>query len=107
MKFGYENRAGALAGGRPAWEADGLPIAVTPLLTPAQVDPAAVIDVRQASEYADGHLPGARNIELGSLTGQAATVTGPVVTMCGHGEPPTTAATVLDRARHTPAAVLA
>jgi len=107
LKIGYENLAGALAGGRPAWEADGLPIAVTPLLTPAQVDPAAVIDVRQASEYADGHLPGARNIELGSLTGQAATVTGPVVTMCGHGERATTAASVLERAGHTAVAVLA
>ena len=106
LKIGYENLAGALAGGRPAWEAAGLPIAVTPLLTPAQVDPAAVIDVRQASEYADGHLPGARNIELGSLTGQAATVTGPVVTMCGHGERATTAASVLERAGHTAVAVL-
>jgi hydroxyacylglutathione hydrolase len=106
LKIGYENLAGALAGGRPAWEAAGLPIAVTPLLAPAQVDPAAVIDVRQASEYADGHLPGARNIEIGSLTGQAASVTGPVVTMCGHGERATTAASVLERAGHTAVTVL-
>ena len=59
LKIGYENLAGALAGGMPAWQAAGHSAAATPLLTPGQVDPAAVIDVRQASEYADGHPPGA------------------------------------------------
>jgi rhodanese-related sulfurtransferase len=107
LKIGYENLAGTLAGGMPAWAAAGLPAAATPLLTPGQVDPAAVIDVRQASEYAGGHLPGARNIELGSLAGQAAAVTGrPVVTMCGHGERATTVASVLERAGHPAVAVL-
>jgi len=108
LKIGYGNLAGTLAGGMPAWEAAGQPVAATPLLTPGQVDPAAVIDVRQAGEYADGHLPGARNIELGALTGEAASVAGrPVVTMCGHGERAATAASVLERAGHTAVAVLA
>ena len=107
LKIGYENLAGALAGGMPAWAAAGLPIAVTSLLAPGQVDPAAVIDVRQESEYAGGHLPGARNIELGSLPGRAAAVTDrPVVVMCGHGERATTAASVLERAGHPAVAVL-
>jgi hydroxyacylglutathione hydrolase len=53
-------------------------------------------------------VPGARNIELGALTSQAAGVqAGPVVTMCGHGERAVTAASVLERAGHTAAAVLA
>jgi len=66
-----------------------------------------VIDVRQASEYAAGHLPGARNIELGSLAGQAAAARDrPVVTMCGHGERAATAASVLERAGHTTVAIL-
>ena len=108
LKIGYENLAGMLAGGVPAWEAAGQPAAATRLLTPGQVDPAAVIDVRQASEYAAGHLPGARNIELGVLPSQAARVRGrPVVTMCGHGERAATAASVLERAGHTAVAVLA
>jgi hydroxyacylglutathione hydrolase len=107
LKIGYENLAGALAGGMPAWEVAGLPVAVTSLPAPGQVDPAAVIDVRQESEYAGGHLPGARNIELGALTSQAAAVTGrPVVTMCGHGERAATAASVLERAGHPAVAVL-
>jgi hydroxyacylglutathione hydrolase len=107
LKIGYGNLAGTLDGGRPAWEAAGYPVAATRLLTAGQVDPDTVIDVRQASEYADGHLPGARNIELGALTGQAAGVAGrPIVTMCGHGERATTAASVLERAGHTGVAVL-
>jgi hydroxyacylglutathione hydrolase len=107
LKIGYENLAGTLADGMPAWQAAGQPVAVTPLLTPGQVDPAAVIDVRQAAEYAGGHLPGARNIELGALPSQAAGVQGrPVVTMCGHGERAATAASVLERAGHTRVAVL-
>ena len=107
LKIGYENLAGTLAGGMPAWRAAGQPVSVTPLLAPGQVDPAAVIDVRQASEYVGGHLPGACNIELGALTSQAAGVTGrPVVTMCGHGERAATAASVLERAGHTGVAVL-
>ena len=108
LKIGYENLAGTLAGGMPAWQAAGQPVAATPLLAPGQVDPAAVIDVRQAGEYAGGHLPGARNIELGALAGQAARVAGrPVVTMCGHGERAATAASVLERAGHAGVAVLA
>ena len=71
------------------------------------MDPATVIDVRQASEYRTGHVPGARNIELGALNGQAASVEGgPVVTMCGHGERAATAASVLERAGHTAVAIL-
>jgi len=107
LKIGYENLAGTLAGGMPAWESAGQPVATTPLLTPRQVDPATVIDVRQVSEYAGGHLPGARNIELGALTSQVAQVEGrPVVTMCGHGERAATAASLLERAGHTAVAVL-
>jgi rhodanese-related sulfurtransferase/glyoxylase-like metal-dependent hydrolase (beta-lactamase superfamily II) len=108
LKIGYGNLAGTLAGGMPAWAAAGRPVAATALLTPGQVDPATVIDVRQAGEYAGGHLPGARNIELGALTAKTASVAGrPVVTMCGHGERATTAASVLERAGHTTVAVLA
>jgi rhodanese-related sulfurtransferase/glyoxylase-like metal-dependent hydrolase (beta-lactamase superfamily II) len=107
LKIGYENLAGILADGMTGWEAAGQPVAATALLTPGQVDPATVIDVRQASEYAGGHLPGARNIELGVLTSQAARVERrPAVTMCGHGERAATAASVLERAGHTAVAVL-
>jgi hydroxyacylglutathione hydrolase len=107
LKIGHENLAGTLAGGLAAWQAAGQPAAVTPLLTAGQADPAAVIDVRQASEYAGGHLPGAASIELGALGAAAAGVRGrPAVTMCGHGERAATAASVLERAGHSGVAIL-
>jgi len=107
LKIGYGNLAGTLDGGMPAWEAAAQPVAATALLAARQVDPATVIDVRQADEYTGGHLPGARNIELGALSGQAGSVEpGPVVTMCGHGERAATAASVLERAGRTGVAVL-
>jgi hydroxyacylglutathione hydrolase len=107
LKIGYGTFAGTLDGGMAAWQAAARPAAATSLLAPGQVDPAVVIDVRQAGEYAGRHLPGSRNIELGALTRQAAAVQGrPVVTMCGHGERAATAASVLERAGHAAVAVL-
>jgi rhodanese-related sulfurtransferase len=76
-----------------------------PLVEPDQVDPARVLDVRQESEYGSGHLPGARHVELGALPA-ADLPDGPVVTMCGHGERATTAASVLERAGHRDLAVV-
>jgi glyoxylase-like metal-dependent hydrolase (beta-lactamase superfamily II)/rhodanese-related sulfurtransferase len=107
LKVGYEHLAGLLDGGLTAWTAAGHPVRTTPLLTPDQVDPARVLDVRQASEYTAGHLPAAHHIELGALAAHAADLTGgPVVTMCGHSERATTAASLLERAGHTDIAVL-
>jgi hydroxyacylglutathione hydrolase len=65
--------------------------------------PGVVLDVRQASEVADGHLPGALAIELGALAGDrlpAELPEGPVTVMCGHGERAMTAASLLARAGH-------
>jgi len=107
LKIGYASLAGTLAGGIPAWRAAGYAVAVTPLLSPGEVDAATVIDVRLASEYATGHLPGARNVELGSLAREAGHLAGQlVVTMCGHGERAATAASVLERAGQSAVPVL-
>jgi rhodanese-related sulfurtransferase len=104
-KIGYDHLPGELAGGVASWAAAGQPVATVALLDAGQVDPAQVLDVRQASEYAGGHLPVARNIELGALPGVDVPA-GPVVTMCGHGERATTAASLLERAGHSDVAVL-
>jgi hydroxyacylglutathione hydrolase len=106
-KIGYENLAGVLAGGIPAWLAAGEPVASVPLTTAAHVEPTSVVDVRQAAEYAGGHLPSARGVELGDLADVAADLAdGPVVTMCGHGERAATAASVLERAGIADVAIL-
>jgi glyoxylase-like metal-dependent hydrolase (beta-lactamase superfamily II)/rhodanese-related sulfurtransferase len=98
-KIGYERLAGELTDGLAAWTATRYPVVNTRLSTPAATDPTTVIDVRQAAEFAPGHLPGAVNIELGNLSQSSADLSGyDVVVMCGHGERAATAASVLERA---------
>jgi hydroxyacylglutathione hydrolase len=98
-KVGYDV-AGELAGGLVAWVDEGLPTSSTGLTTPAALmADEQVLDIRQDSEFAAGHLPGAEHHELGDLPATARTVApGPVTVMCGHGERAMTAASVLERA---------
>ncbi|HWC12652.1 MAG TPA: rhodanese-like domain-containing protein [Acidimicrobiales bacterium] len=104
--IGYEQLVGVLAGGVDAWRAEGLPVAVTEVVPAASVD-GPVVDVRQASEHAAGHLPGAVHVELGDLSGQiSALPPGRLATMCGHGERAATAASVLERAGRDGVAVV-
>jgi rhodanese-related sulfurtransferase len=103
--IGYDHLAGELAGGMAAWRAAGLPEARTPLVEAERVDdhPGRVLDVRQASEVADGRLPGALAVELGALAGDqpaARLPEGPITVMCAHGERAMTAASLLQRAGH-------
>ena len=103
--IGYDHLVGELAGGMAAWRAAGLPEAQLPLVQAERVDdqPGVVLDVRQASEVADGQLPGALAIELGALAGDRlppALPAGPITVMCGHGERAMTAASLLARAGH-------
>lgn len=102
LGIGYEHLSGELHGGMAAWEADGLPVQRLPLMVAAEVEAPAVLDVRQESEFREGHLPGAVHVELGSLHRALDEVpSGPAVVMCGHGERATTAASLLARAgRH-------
>jgi len=103
--IGYDHLAGELAGGMAAWQAADLPQAQLPLVQVEQLDDhsGVVLDVRQASEVADGHLPGALTVELGALGDGRSAVElpeGPVTVMCGHGERAMTAASLLERAGH-------
>lgn len=88
-----------------AWAAAGQPVATIPLLEADRVHQAWVIDVRRQREYAGGHVPAARNVELGALPA-ADLPDGPVVTMCGHGERAAGAASVLARVGHRDGAVV-
>ncbi|MFE5582316.1 rhodanese-like domain-containing protein [Kitasatospora sp. NPDC056531] len=105
-KIGYERLAGRLAGGMRAWrEAEGA-VAATEFVTPEEAGQRPYLDVRQESEFAAGHVPGAAHIELGSLTGLAADAPQGALVACGHGERAMTAASILERAGHTGLAVL-
>jgi rhodanese-related sulfurtransferase/glyoxylase-like metal-dependent hydrolase (beta-lactamase superfamily II) len=107
LKIGYENLAGQLDGGMAAWHADGGAVEKTVLVTAGQMDARAVLDVRQAAEYAAGHVPGAVHVELGDLPARAQDAPSGAVVMCGHGERAMTAASLLQRAGHRGLAVLA
>jgi len=106
LTIDFANIAGELAGGIPAWRAAGGPVTTTRLVRPDRVT-GPVLDIRQHSEYAAGHLPDALHIELGDLPTHTDAVPDEAVTvMCGHGERAMTAATLLRRAGHHSVSVL-
>ena len=95
LGIGYENVAGELAGGVEAWRAAGRPIATVALVAPDQAG-GTIVDVRQRSEFASGHVPGALGLELGDAAALASTLpAGPLTVMCGHGERAMSAASIL------------
>lgn len=106
-KVGYDQIAGELAGGLPSWTAAGEPTLSVPLVTAEALEGAHVLDVRQVSEFASGHVPGAAHVELGELESRLPGLPpGPVVVMCGHGERAMGAASLLQRAGRKDVAVL-
>jgi hydroxyacylglutathione hydrolase len=110
-KIGY-SFAGEVTGGPAGWAAMGMPTAGTRLVAPEELQDFGeqhLLDVRQRSEFAAGHLPGAGHVELGDLAADAAPTVpaGPTVVMCGHGERAMTGASLLERAGHRDLAVLA
>jgi rhodanese-related sulfurtransferase/glyoxylase-like metal-dependent hydrolase (beta-lactamase superfamily II) len=106
-KIGYDNLAGAIDGGMAAWAASGQPVIRTKLARPNEIASRRVLDVRQDSEFAAGHLPGATHIELGDLPDRSAELPDePTVVMCGHGERAAGGASLLERAGHTDVTVL-
>ncbi|HUR15085.1 MAG TPA: MBL fold metallo-hydrolase [Mycobacteriales bacterium] len=99
LKIGYDGLTGELAGGITAWRASGGATASIPVIDAADADPHHVVDIRQHSEFAASHLPGARNVELADVTSRP--LAGPVQTLCGHGERAATAAGLLVAAGRT------
>ena len=99
-KIGYDNVIGELD--LRSWPGD---LNRTRLIGPDEMDGERVIDVRQASEFEAGHLPGAVHIELGALA-QHDLPKEPTVVMCGHGERAMGAASLLEQSGHRDLAVL-
>jgi hydroxyacylglutathione hydrolase len=106
-KIGYDRMVGEVADGLTSWAAAGQPTSSTPLVGPRELRGLRVLDIRQDSEFASGHVPGAHHLELGEVATRG--VDGPVeptVVMCGHGERAMGAASLLERAGHGQVAVL-
>lgn len=106
-KIGHDRVLGELADGFASWTAAGLPTAAIALVGVEALEGAQVLDVRQESEFAAGHVPGARHVELGALaTGHLDSPPGPTVVMCGHGERAMGAASLLEAGGHPHVSVL-
>lgn len=93
LKIGYDDLAGELAGGMTAWRQTGRETRSIPVLDAAEADPEQVLDIRQRNEFAAGHIPGTRHLEIAGIPGRPPA--GPVQTLCGHGERAATAASLL------------
>ena len=108
LTVGFERLVGELAGGVDAWQDAGRTLATTPLVDAADADGRQVLDIRQRTEFASGHVPGALHVELGTLADTTSGI--PATSMlvhCGHGERAMSAASLLQRAGHDDVAVLA
>jgi hydroxyacylglutathione hydrolase len=95
-RIGYDDVRGYLDGGMAAWQAAGRPIETLPQLSVQELaarvdaggpDAPLVIDVRQATEYAAGHVPGSIHIGAGELPGRLAELARdrPIAVVCASG----------------------
>ena len=106
LKIGYENLVGELEG-IDAWRAAGLPVSTIALRPVHEELQGSSLDVRQASEFASGRIPGAQHVELGSVMAVAGAIpAGPLTIYCGHGERAMTAASLLEGQGRASLAVL-
>lgn len=104
LTVGYENLAGELRGSVDAWRRAGGPLGTIDLVGAGDLR-GMILDVRQHAEFASGHIPGARHVELGALP-DAPLADGPITVACGHGERAMTGASVLEQRGRTELAVL-
>jgi glyoxylase-like metal-dependent hydrolase (beta-lactamase superfamily II)/rhodanese-related sulfurtransferase len=104
LDIGHDAVVGELDGAVDAWRATGRRIDSIALVGPDDIV-GTLVDVRQQREFAAGHVPGAVNIELGTLA-HAKVPDGPITVMCGHGERAMTAASLLARRGHRDVSVL-
>jgi hydroxyacylglutathione hydrolase len=105
IRIGCETIVGYLQGGLRTWADAGRPVESGGSLSlhdlaAALGDPSAapvLVDVRQASEYDDGHVPGALLIGAGALAERLAELPRdrPIATMCASGYRASVAASLL------------
>jgi glyoxylase-like metal-dependent hydrolase (beta-lactamase superfamily II)/rhodanese-related sulfurtransferase len=104
-KVGYEHLLGELSGGIATWRAAGFESSEIALV-PAAEATGAIVDIRQAPEFAAGHIPGALHVELGAVKDAELPRRDPLTVMCGHGERAMSAASILKARGHQELAVI-
>jgi hydroxyacylglutathione hydrolase len=106
-RLGYDNLRGYLADGLEGWEMSGRRYDRIPAVHAAELvyriktgADFVLLDVRKASEFNRGHLPGAKHLFLGHLPGGLEEIprSTPVTTFCGSGTRAIVAASILKKA---------
>lgn len=106
LRIGYERVEGYLQGGVEAWRAEGRPVAsyrVAGLEELCRSYRAGtvenILDVRQQTEWDEGHIEGSQHIFVGDLAGRIGEVPeqGEVWAICATGHRASMAASLLDR----------
>lgn len=114
-RVGYDQVVGFVDDGLCAWQAAGLPIARVPLwhaspgdvmrlLAEQRAEPPLLVDVREPSEWAEGHLPDAVHVPLSQLGSRAHELdpSRPVIVYCKSGVRSERAALLLGQLGHRP-----
>jgi glyoxylase-like metal-dependent hydrolase (beta-lactamase superfamily II)/rhodanese-related sulfurtransferase len=101
-RIGYDRTLGWVDGGIEGWRAAGLPTSHVEVVSPEDAalradGGAALVDVRQRSEWATSGIPGAVKMELGDVIGGKRPSGDSFVAFCAHGERSATAASLLAR----------
>jgi hydroxyacylglutathione hydrolase len=106
LRIGFESIVGYVHGGFAAWAEAGQPTAaggaldavgLARALEPGGAEAPLVIDVRQASEYESGHVPGSLSIGAGDLPDRLDLLPRdrPIATICASGYRSSVAASLL------------
>ena len=104
--IGYDDLAGFVEGGVAAWGEAGLPVTSMEVVSVSELadrlggpNPPLVLDVRQDSEWEEGHIPGAVHIEGGSLPQEAKKLprARPIAAHCGSHNRSATALSILEQ----------
>lgn len=115
LRIGYRAPVGWLAEGMTAWRTAAEPLRQVRQVAPERLrellerGEVALLDVRQPSEWAEGHVEGATFItgaELPERVEETATDERPLAVMCGSGYRSSVAISVLLRAGHAPERLL-
>jgi hydroxyacylglutathione hydrolase len=118
IRIGYDDLPGYLDGGMHAWKTAGLPVERVPVLTMREVrqrlikepgEPLVVVDVRQAHEWAAGHMPYAELVEAGALPNADLHLPHDrmLAVHCGHGQRAATGLSVLEHRGYERLALIA
>lgn len=106
VRIGYDNLRGYLEDGLAAWARAGLPLAGVQVMPAGELhrrmaggEELTVLDVRQESEWLEGHIAGATHVEAGRLPHTALPFDAghPIVVQCAAGDRSTVAISVLEQ----------